>query len=210
MQDRICDPKIIMKDLNDVLGVFKAHGVTALLSYGAVLGAIREKDFIKWDDDIDLSVVEPISYRTRKSIGWMLFDLGFKPQPIGFNVYGRMEPTEVGYIGDGETGIIVCERGFKFSIFFFKEEDCPEHGKEMVCTPKMGAIKLLCSPSRFYQTPGTVKLYGKTFLTPGPVLEYLEWTYGDWKTPKKDNAHAPQYQGMHPGYREKYEQGLLG
>lgn len=186
-----------MKDLKDVLSVFKKFNVEVFLVYGAVLGAVREKDFIKWDDDIDLAIMQKIDYKTRKAIGWALLDIGFHPQPIAFNVFGRMEPSEPGYNGDGETGIIVCERGFKFSIFFYKAEDCPEHGVEYVCTPKMGAIRLLCTPTRFYEKPDSVKLHGEHFMTPGPVLEYLEYTYGDWKTPQRENAHAMQYREAH-------------
>jgi LicD family len=178
--------KVIMKDVLDVLEVFKKHGVQALLSYGAVLGAVRNKDFIPWDDDIDLDVVQPIDLRTRKSIGWMLYDLGFMPQPISMNVFGRMEPLEYGYNGDGETGIIVCERNFKFSIFFYKQE-----GDLMVCRAKLGAGILISNQAKFYEKLDEVKLHGHKFATPGPLKGYLAHVYGkDWKTPIKD-LHAP-------------------
>lgn len=192
---------LIMKDLLDVLAVFKKHNVRAFLAFGAVLGSQREKDFIKWDDDIDLDVVDTCDYQTRKSIGWMLFDLGFKPQDIGFNVCGRIEPGEIGYNGDEQSGIIVCERNFKFSIFFYKEVDCPEHGKEMVCIPKYRALKLICTPSYFYDKPGKVKLHGYEFITPtidGSVSKYLEYVYGNWKEPVREGGHAKQYYYLHP------------
>jgi lipopolysaccharide cholinephosphotransferase len=188
---------VIMKDLLDVLSVFKKYNVRAFLSYGAVLGAVREKDFIKWDDDIDLDVIDKIDLKTRKEIGGTLGDLGFRTQPICFNVFNRMEMVAMGdrqetrYDGDGETGIIVCERNFKFSIFFYKKE-----GNEYVCTPKLGGMKLISNLARFYDIPDRVKLHGETFITPGPLKEYLTYVYGDWKTPKK-NFHAPQYNARH-------------
>lgn len=186
-----------MKDLNDVMAVFDKLGVRAFLSYGAVLGAVREKDFIKWDDDIDIDVVDKINFLQRKNIGVMLGNIGFKTQTIGFNVLGNMELATMGenmecrYDGDHETGIIVCERNFKFSIFFYKQE-----GDEYVCTPKIGAMKLISNLCKFYDKPDTVKLHGKKFLVPAPVKEYLTYMYGDWKTPKK-NKHAPQYRQRH-------------
>ncbi len=197
--------ELIMRDLLDVLTVFKRHNVKAYLAFGAVLGSQREKDFIKWDDDIDLDVVGTCDYKTRKSIGWMLFDLGFKPQEIGFNVYGRIEPGEIGYNGDEHSGIIVCERNFKFSIFFYREVDCPEHGKEMVCIPKYQSVKLICTPAYFYDKPGKVKLHGHTFETPsigGSVEKYLEYVYGNWRKPIKEGGHAKQWQDVHPNQKQ--------
>lgn len=188
---------VIMKDLKDVMSVFKKFNVRAFLAYGAVLGAVREKDFIKWDDDIDIDVIDKIDLRTRKQIGGTLADLGFKFQPISFNVFGRMEMTAINsdsgcaYDGDEETGIIVCERNFKFSIFFYKQE-----GDEYVCTPKVNALKLISSPVKFYQKPDKVKLHGETFITPAPLKEYLTYLYGDWKKPVRDK-HAPQYNSRH-------------
>lgn len=200
MDTPIVSSAVRMKDLKDVLSVFKQYGVRAFVSYGVVLGAVRDKDFIKWDDDIDISIVDPIDYKTRKAIGWKLFDLGFTPQGISFNVFGRLEPSEIGYNGDDKSGIIVCERGFKFSIFFFEEVDCPLHGKEMVCTPKLSSVKLLCSPAKFYEKGEQLKLLGEKFLVPSPLKEYLEYTYGNWKKPVP-GYHAPQYRELHPDYK---------
>lgn len=186
-----------MKDLKDVMSVFKKFNVRAFLAYGAVLGTVRDGDFIPWDDDIDLDIIDKCDLKTRKEIGATLGDLGFRYQPISFNVWGRMELTAVGsngecrYDGDEETGIIVCERNFKFSIFFYKEED-----DEYVCTPKVNAKKLISNLKKFYNKPEKVKLHGETFITPGPLKEYLTYLYGDWKTPKRD-SHAPQYNSRH-------------
>ncbi len=200
MEDKIhgIPSELIMKDLKDVMATFKKYGVRCFLAYGALLGAVREKDFIKWDDDIDLDVIDKCDIKTRKDIGGTLADLGFRTQPIAFNVFGRMEMVATGmngectYDGDGETGIIVCERNFKFSIFFSKQE-----GDEYVCTPKSYAKKLISVPVKFYEKPGTVKLHKETYQCASPLQEYLTYMYGDWKTPNRVNAHAPQYNARH-------------
>ncbi len=192
-----------VKDLEDIKAVFDKFGVRFFIVYGAVLGFHRDKGFLPDDDDIDIAIIDPISHETRKAIGWMLHDLGFYPQGIHtgeeimFNVYNRMEPLEVGYNGDAETGIIVVERNFKFTIFFFKEEDCPIHGEEYVCVPKLGAVKLIATPKKFYVKPDSIVINKKSYLVPGPMKDYLDFSYfNNWKD-KSDRRHSPTYPEAH-------------
>jgi len=185
-------------DLKTIKQVFDKFGVRMLVVYGALLGFYRDKNFLPGDDDIDIAVIDKIDLKTRKAIGWALYDLGFKPQPISFNVFGRMEPSEVGYNGDETSGIIVCERNFKFTIFFFtKEEDCPQHGKELVCIPKLGALRLISSPAKFYEKTDTIKIGNVKYLTPSPIKDYLSFTYfNNWKD-KTDRRHGLCWNEMH-------------
>jgi hypothetical protein len=189
--------KEAVKDLETIKQVFDKYGVRVLLVYGALLGHYRDGNFLPGDDDIDLAVIDPIDLETRKKIGWTLYDLGFETQPIAFNVFNRLEPAQQGYDGDGETGIIVCQRHFKFTIFFFKQEMCTEHGSEYVCIPRLGGKKLISSPERFYHRLGKIKINKKEYLTPGPIEEYLDFTYfNNWKD-KTDRRHGLTYPEMH-------------
>lgn len=194
-----------IKDLETVKQVFDKHGVRFLIVYGALLGFYRDGDFLPGDEDIDIAVIDEIDLKTRKAIGWALYDLGFQPQQILFNVFGRMEPSAIGYNGDAETGIIVCERNFKFTIFFFKEEDCDLHGKEMVCTPMLGSMKLISSPSKFYEKTSTIKIGKNKYLVPAPVEDYLAFTYFDnWKD-KTDRRHGHTYNEMHEAHKAQMD-----
>lgn len=185
------------KDLEDIKLVFDKFKVPFYLVYGGLLGVYRDGKFIEHDDDIDLAVTEPIDLKTRKDIGWALYDLGFMPQDIAFNVFGRMEPSEIGYNGDENTGIIVCQRNFKFTIFFFRAEMCRMHREgEYVCTPKLGAMKLIATPTKFFEKPDTVKIHGKKYLTPSPIKAYLEHSYVNWKD-KTMRDHSPTFNEYH-------------
>ena len=184
-------------DLETIKSVFDKFGVRIIIVYGLLLGMVRDGKPIEHDDDIDLCVIDPIDYKTRKDIGWMLIELGFAPAEITFNVFGRMEVQEAGYNGDNETGIIVCKRNFQFTIFFFKEQDCEVHGKEYVCIPKLGALKLIATPEKFYKKLDEIKINGKKYLTPSPVEDYLKFCYNDWKD-RNGRDHSPTYYNAHP------------
>ena len=181
------------KDLLDIKKVLDSLGVKFFLGYGVVLGIIREKDFIEHDDDIDIIIIDKLTYKQRKEIAWTLKDIGFGGwKDISWNVYGRFEESNEGYNGTEQTGIIPCKRGVSVSIMFYYDT-----GEEWLCIPKQGGIPVLAIPYKFLEKGEWVKFKGEKFLIPSPKIEYLEFLYGkDWKTPKI-GAHAKQYWQIH-------------
>ena len=190
-----------LKNLQQVQEVFDKFKVRVIVAYGVCLGFHRDGKLLPGDDDIDLVVIDPIDYKTRKDIGWLLYDLGFKTQEGAVNVFGRLEFGELGYNGTEETGIICCEKNIKVTIFFFKKEKCKVHGDEYVCIPKPSALRLIASPAKFYEKLGTIKVGKNKYLTPSPIEEYLKFTYGDWKDKTLRN-HGLTFSEMHPEYLE--------
>ena len=56
-QEEMQKEELRLLDLFDRL--CREHGLRYSLEYGTVIGAVRHKGFIPWDDDIDLSMPRP-------------------------------------------------------------------------------------------------------------------------------------------------------
>ena len=46
----------LLKMISDVFTFFDENGIAYSLSGGSILGAIRHKGFIPWDDDVDINI----------------------------------------------------------------------------------------------------------------------------------------------------------
>ena len=131
------------------------NGFRFFLAYGTLLGAIREKDFIDHDEDIDLGA----DYQDVELFMSMLFEL----REHGFEV-ARWD----------DRGLISIIRNNEYiDIYFFKEYN----DKLLInCGEPL--------PKKFLENQGVVEFKGVEFNAPADTVGAVEYWYGkDWQTP---------------------------
>jgi glycerol-3-phosphate cytidylyltransferase len=169
---------IMDENLSFAIGILNKHGCKWWLDAGTCLGAVREKDFIGHDQDIDIGIAgDHLSL-------WDIFIDEFKKQ--GFELYKE-------WIHDGQRMELSFKRkDIKTELFFlFKKDNWCWHGafgpdengrwgEHMVFLPHVFSASL-------FENLKEIVFKGKKCFVPNPPEQYLFERYGsDWKIPKSN------------------------
>jgi len=171
--------------LNDLAS---AHKVDIYLDYGTLLGAFRDKDFIDWDDDIDMSVKEE---HLGALINLVQEDRSWLPNHAG--VVWSVQIVTAGQHtlailvsfdnAPGEQHVLPLELAITNRI---------QRDGQSIMSGKM--LEFFC-PAHFFDGYETLEFFGSMFRTPVNAPGYLEFIYGNWREPRK-NMPLSEYQGI--------------
>lgn len=138
---------------------------------GTCLGAIREKNFIRHDNDIDLGIMEKDESRVLKNIHCFVAK--------GFRLLNFHRDTKTG------KGVVLgfTRKKIKLDIFVFYEKgNCLWDG----CYNAKGELLTYVFNKRLFENLREIDFLGLKVKVPNPVEEYLTEAYGDWQTVKKN------------------------
>ena len=153
------DKGISLENLRLLKQACDKHGLTFLLFFGTLLGAVREHDFITHDEDIDLVMLKS----DMNAFLDMLFDL----RELGFEL-ARYERR--GFLS-------IIRKGEYIDIYFFAP-----YKKD----PSLMHCCMDIREKKYLEDIVPMEFKGDTYMAPRDYKSYLSHQYGeDWMTPSQ-------------------------
>jgi phosphorylcholine metabolism protein LicD len=167
----------------DIKKVFDKVELKFWLFHGTLLGAIRDNDWIPWDDDVDVCVMEEDFKPKLKIIREEFMSLGFIVRDPGKSV------------------------GTKLNIYRYRQKNSIDG---LFLDPKYENNKYRLSrrvryPRELFEREQTIVFKGTVFNVPSPPEKFLSWHYKNWKTPVKMDRPLKERINVKKTYYYKYE-----
>ncbi len=173
------------------IDILDKHNIVYHLEGGTLLGAVRDKDFLPWDHDVDISILQEDSDR--------FFLLSKQLKSLGFKVRVRRSINFKYGIKKNDIRIFKVKifwqsvmQEFLNTLFFFKRRISPIALDIIVKTEFEKNIyweaggKIMMVPGHHYASYEEIMFLGKQVKVPNDYKHYLHLKYGDWEIPVKD------------------------
>lgn len=168
------------KMLSVVTTILEQEKIPYTLEGGTLLGIVREKRLLPWDNDIDLTITRPYVNQLL-SIRWKLWLRGYRTRVRTIkadSVYFKKDHPRILKI---QTTRFLFFKGVSLMDIFIK--DLKEDRYYWTVSEK----EVLKSTARtYYENLANIEFKGKLYSVPEKYEDYLQSRYGDWKTPVKD------------------------
>tara|TARA_B100000315_G_scaffold233356_1_gene246416 strand:+ start:1511 stop:2134 length:624 start_codon:yes stop_codon:yes gene_type:complete len=147
------------KGLQEIKSVLNEINIECILIFGILLGAVRDKNYIKWDWDVELAVFPEEIYPKFDQLEVLVKDKGFEMEKV--RIESKYFKTNLKKYDNKYTLLGLHKNG------------------------DMRSSKWNQVPSKYFDQLGEIEFLGEIYKTPSNVHGYLAFTYGEnWRTPK--------------------------
>ena len=155
---KVIDREVAFQNLKDLVPILNNAGIRFGPIFGTLLGMIRENDFIAWDEDIDMYILQEEETVFKDTL-WALKDAGFE------------------LVRYDKRGLYSVMRNNEYIDFYVLR---PVSGE----LRHTGGADFLFE--RYLQETIPFDFKGIILRIPRDYDEYLTFSYGDWRTPRQD------------------------
>jgi len=160
--------KTAKKNLLGIKSIFDKHHIKFWLAHGILLGAVREKDFISYDFDLDGAILAK----------------DWSPSLCSQFMAQKFSCITKRNYPDRPAQMKLVKHGISAHIglkYYYAPEDI------YFSLPKSPTNRNATLPGKLLRGDCFVDFLGTKFRVPNPPEEYLEWLYGkNWKVPIND------------------------
>lgn len=204
MRDSRVFSQYLLKKIASELAIFlnglaTDNNIDLYLDFGVLLGAIRDNDFIAWDNDLDFSVND------------VQFDSFVELVSANRNKLPEYPDTAWDITVENSDNL-----DFALSITCYDDTVGEQRltkltadiGRRVVYGDRAiipGRMPRFYAPQSHFSGFDLIQFLGTTFKAPHDAVSYLRFVYGDdWQTPKSDTTYADYYRTC--AYEIPYEQ----
>ncbi len=150
-----------IKNITSVKKILDEEGLSLWLAFGTLLGAVREKDFISYDDDIDFYMMEEDFLPEYDNLKNRFISAGFifrdweKPRGTKINLYRHQQLCTI--------DALALDLSYKNN--------------------KYRLTNRWRFPRKYFETYGEIEFKGMIFRVPSPPEDFLSFLYRNWKKP---------------------------
>ncbi len=173
--------EIAKKMLRDTVDILDKCSIDYVLEAGTLLGIVRENRLLPWDNDVDVTITEAFEKILLKNRWRFLLK--------GYLLKIKKYKNDVGPFKKGT--VRICKvykpkfyllKGYKLVDIFIKRPiDNDYFWTVAVKRPVLKSV-----PKRFYDEMTTLTWEKKEYKVPQDYEGFLEYCYGDWRTPVKN------------------------